>query len=254
MKKFKFPALALLVALANVSFASCSNDDKNEPTPGVPKPSVEKRLTQVKRVGHTYDFQYNSDGRISKVVIKYNNQTDRTIDYTYSPSQISVTETYSGGGSDTEIYSLNNGLISKLQGETEYSYDEGRISKWRENTGSNKTFEWNMGEIIKTATKWSDEPTTYRATYGYSDRYDYGRIVGIVVESNDMLYDDFDPYLVMQGFFGITPIHLPQDASDGYGNNYAWSYEFDTDGYPSSVTEHMNGRNLSSITFIWEAI
>lgn len=257
MKNFKFIAFALFAVLACVSLASCSDDDKDEPTPDVPKPSVEKRLTQLSMsYSYTYDIQYNSDGRIGKVVRKHNGQTDKTTTYTYSSSQISVTEAYDYGGSYTETYRLNNGLISELQGEASYSYDGGRISKWREDDGSNKTFEWSMGDIVKTATKWSDEPTTYRATYGYSDKYDYGRIVGIVVDSNDMLYDDFEPYLLMQGFYGTTPIHLPQDASDGYGNDYdyAWSYEFDADGYPTSVTEYIDGRKEHTITFTWEVI
>ncbi|MBQ9076725.1 MAG: DUF4595 domain-containing protein [Muribaculaceae bacterium] len=257
MKKYKFLALALCAVLASVNFSSCSDDDMDEPTsdvPDVPKPSVEKRLTSVKySYGYHCNIQYDANGLIDQIVRVYNGQTDKTTTYTYSSSHISVTETYSYGNSSTENYCLNNGLISELEGEIIYSYDEGRISKWRENDGSNKTFEWSTGDIMKTSTKWSDEPATYHATYRYSDGYDYGRIVGFVVDSNDMLYDDFEPVLVMQGFFGITPIHLPQDASDG-SDDYAWSYEFDENGYPTSVTEYIGGSETQTITFTWEII
>lgn len=255
MKKYKFLVSALFAVLACVNFASCSDDDKNEPTPDVPKPSVEKRLTSVKySFGTECNIQYDANGLIGQIVRVHNGQTKQNTTYAYSSSQLSVTETDSYGNSYTETYCLNNGLISDLEGETTYFYDGGRISKWREGDGSNKTFEWSMGDIMKTTTKWSDEPAPHHATYGYSDQYDYGRIVGIVVDSNDMLYDDFEPYLLMQGFYGTTTIHLPQDASDGYGNNYAWSYEFDAEGYPTSVTEYTGGRKTHTIIFTWEII
>lgn len=250
MKKLKFLAFALFTVFACVSFASCSDDDKDEPE--MPSPSVQKRLVKFSINAGSYEITYDSQGRIVAVVYYgYDGQTDRTTTYTYSSSQISATETYSSGDSYMEIYHLNNGLITE-QGDITYSYEGGRISKWRDIDGSNKTFEWSNGDISSTSTNWSDGYDCGDAAYKYTDKYDYGRIVGIIEDSDDLLYDDFDPYLVMQGFFGTTPLNLPQDASNTWGNTYAYTYEFDEDGYPISGTRYINGKKIDSLSFFWE--
>ncbi len=257
MKKLKFIALSLITVAVCLGIASCSNDD-DEPeqtVPEMPQPSVKKRLTQVTYPHSVCDISYDQEGRIEKVVSTHNGAVNKTTTYSYSSSQIQVTEiniSWNGHSSSyMETYSLSNGLITKIQDDWFLTYKSGRISKWTDG-GGYKNFEWSMGDISSTLTHWSKDN---RATYEYSDKYDYGRIVGIIADSNDLLFDDFEPYLVMQGYFGQTPIHLVQaaidDRGDGSDDLWKWQYEFDQDGYPISVTTSLNGRNTDTFHFSW---
>ncbi len=260
MEKLKYLSFALLIALC-AGFVSCSDDDEGETTSGVPKPSVVKRLVKVTDYNdsrqYQYDIQYDANGRVNKVIeteemfYDYGTGTVREYAYTYSPSQITVTETNSYGHSSTETYNLSNGLISECKGEYTCSYDNGRIAKWREVDGGSNTFTWSGGNITKTVRYDSGRSMTYE----YSDKYDYGRIVGVVFESNSILYDDLDGYLVMQGFYGTTPTHLPLGGSLITESGYeAFNYEFDSDGYPTSVTRYCDGYESCTFTLTWETI
>lgn len=273
MNQTKILAFALSAMLACVSFASCGDDDKNDDpkpveqdnpkVPDIPKPSVAKRLVSIsisdnRRVSLSYD----SNGRIGEVVTRGGSYELERIRYAYSSSRITAV-TSASGNYRTDTYLMANGLITKRQcvstyseNETTYTYDNGYISQWRDDYGSNVTFFWRAGDVSKTTTVRNGSGLDiYSTTYTYSSDYDYGGVSSFVLDLFGE--NNFDPYLAMQGFFGGRPLHMPKSAydkeDDGGICQYSWSYELDGDGYPISMTQTEDYDNIS-YSFIWETL
>lgn len=287
MNQSKLLAFTIATVLTCVSFASCGDDDKNdEPkptqpdtptlpenpnTPAAPVPSVAKRLVSVSRPdGLNASLMYDSNGILRGVAYRRDGEEIEREEFVYSSSKITVANTYlTTGYSYTNTYILTDGIITRRQyespysgtiSETSYLYDNRRISKWNGTGGSYANFSWAEGDISKNYIHTvSDIAGTYtlNASYTYDNCYDYG---GIAVFVQGLL-DSLNPYLAMQGFFGDRPLHLPKEAymesESGGIYLYSWSYEFDVDGYPVSMTEiekYNNDEFIYSYVFTWETL
>lgn len=273
MNQTKILAFALSAMLACVSFASCGDDDKNDDpkpveqdnpnAPDIPAPSVAKRLVSISiSDNRRTSLSYDSEGRISEVVTRGGSYELERIRYTYSSSKITAV-TSTSGNYRTDTYLIANGLITRRQcvstyseNETSYTYNNGYISQWRDDYGSNDTFFWSAGDVSKTTTVMNGSGLDiFSRTYTYSSNYDYGGASCFVFDCSGIF--DVDPYLAMQGFFGVRPMHMPKSAyekeDDGDIYQYSWSYELDGDGYPISMTQTDDYDNIS-YSFIWETL
>jgi len=115
MKKLKFLSMVLFAVLACVSFASCSDDDKDEPKDEV---SI-VGLWKVDGENEAYEFQANSRG------IFYDNLSNMSnvecFDYTYDASKGTIVmkwhEDTSKPNWDSPITQIMNGTVRVLSND-----------------------------------------------------------------------------------------------------------------------------------------
>lgn len=239
MKKMRTFSYALIAALVCVGFVACSDDD----APDAPKPTVDKRLVSYSDYsGENCTIEYDADGRISKVSDAYD-----AVTFTYNKASISVS-----GGNNEGTYTLKDGLITEWRetdgGVWKFTYSQGRLTGYTDYYGETTTYTWKDGDIVTQEIR--DENGNYKTeTYTYATDYDYGTVCAFL-QSDSYLYDNLCEFLILQGYFGKTPVHLPnsihEEWSDGDSDTGTITYRFDADGYPSSMNA-----DGDTFTFTW---
>ncbi|MDE6287271.1 MAG: hypothetical protein K2M00_00625 [Muribaculaceae bacterium] len=258
MKKFFSTTAVILSAMLTLS--SCGKDKDDEPI--VPTPQVQKRLVEYHEDGNAWinQISYDNVGTIDKTSEYYSeyNCVLYSSNYMYSEEQITILEedyNYTGEleSTYTNFYKIESGLI-KDYGDYKITYENGRIKSWTDfydNGYADEivTFTWQDGDIVS-----MESSLGIKLEYTYFSEKDFGG-VNALQQSNSVLYDDLDPYLVMQGFFGKLPVHLLKSVkrtdSDGDINTYDYTYYFDEDGYPLSMIERLKDNRTFTTSFKW---
>ncbi len=235
--KIEKTLIGLALAFILVGISSCNNDDEPD------KPKVEKQLVKITgelslNRGESTGIVWGSDGKIQAA-------GDDT--YTYTENQIVVTDKYGD-----RIYKLKNGLILEDDEGWKFEYADNRLVKW-EYSSEVVTFTWENGDITE-----MESDHEIKLVYSYASSNDFGG-VNAFHQSDSFLYDDLDPILVMQGFFGTMPIHLVQRCirtSRGYhgsleADEYQWEYELDSDGYVNTMIETFSDGRKFDTEFSW---
>lgn len=247
MKTFRLIAFAVSAMLMCVNLSSCGDDDNGDEPP---TPEVKKRLVTV-----TYDrgndiIQYDTEGRISSVTIQYNDGPYlKTSSDTYTYSDEKITE-----GDNT--YYLKNGLITKWTNEYDdytvtyqFTYDGNNLVKFTNSYEEIVTFNWKNGNVVSSKEVDTDYYRDFKYEYD-TEHYDFGKVAAFL-QSNSFLFDDLDPYLIIQGYFGNLPKNMIETIyttwSDGDEDTDVFYYDYDADGYATY-------NSWEEVSFEWEVV
>ena len=262
MKTLRLFGITLLTVLMSVSFSACGDDDSSDGD----KPSNNKRLVKVtKEEGNNtfcYEYTYDSNGRIVKVVNKKNGTNSGHVIYTYTDNLIVKKQYYTGSttGSETQ-YELENGLIAKRTSGKyiNYTYNNGYLATLTKSKGGVvHNFTWRDGNLLNVKVADSESEDSYEYTsYATPQNFFYLDYI-----------DNVDGELAP--FYGKWPKNLPSKhvevkindvSSIGNPNatekvtevsSYDWTMK---DGLPVKliVTEDkQSGSSTMIVDFEWE--
>lgn len=248
-----------------LTLSSCGKDNEDEPI--VPSPQVQKRLVEYQEKGSWLNLiSYDQIGNIEKTS-EYYSEYDCILGsskYTYSLEQIVVLdesfyETGELANTYTHNYKIKNGLITDFwkYGSDYYKiiYENDRIKSWTYYDSNGfadevVTFTWQNDDIVSMESSYG-----FKFEYTYYSENDFG-VINALQQHDSVLYDDLDPYLVMQGFFGKLPVHLLKSVKkiydDGDISTYDYTYNFDEDKYPLSMIERLKDNRTYTTSFKWE--
>ena len=266
MKTLRLFGIALLTVLMNVSFSACGGSDEEDDNGGGGNtPLVSKRLVKVtKEEGNNtfcYEYTYDSNGRIVKVVNKKNGTNSGHIIYTYTDNLIVKKQYYTGSSSVSETqYELENGLIAKKSyGKyINYTYNNSYLATLTRSKGGLYNFTWKDGNILNKKSADSEEEDSYEYTsYSTPQNFIYLDFI-----------DDVDGELAP--FYGKSSKNLPSKrievgfndvSSPGNPNatekvtevsSYDWTMK---DGLPVKLIvteEKRSGSSTMIVDFEWE--
>lgn len=210
MKTLRFIGVALFTVLMSVSFSACGGSDDDDSVPGgssesggiTPDKLLVKETIQRENENITYEYSYDSQGRIIRKDIKENGNSGGYYVYTYIDNLIVQKYFFAHGGSMETKYTLENGLIvsEEVNGtiKNKYTYENSYLAT------KNSTYEyiWNNGNL--TSIKWQpDENTTRGKKYEYTS---YAAPQGFVID----IYVEED----LGKFFGKSSRNLPSKFTE----------------------------------------
>lgn len=255
MKTFRFLGIALIAILVSVNFTACSSDNEEENNGGgtVVSDKVLRSITEDD--SDSYLFSYNEKKQLisaavdrDKINVKWSD-SDIIVE-TISPyfeeepadfiiKNGIITSTVCDGGIESLTYD-NNKHLTKISGDRTcmWSWENGNISKFSYN---------DAGETIScTCTYYTDKENKHSTIDINALKLYY--ICGI--EWADLLL------MAHPNLLGTTNKNLLKSvtSSDGWTENY--SYEIDSEGYPTKIivteTDKYDSSYSSTYTLIWQ--
>lgn len=251
--------MALIAILVSVNFASCSSDDDEEDNGGGGTVVSGKLLSSItKKNGYsTYTsvFTYNADKQLTSATSGYDGER---INATWSNNSI-IVETVASWKEEPTTFSLKNGIITSTSQKgsqtVNLTYDSNRLTKI-----NGCTWSWANGNINKFSYQDGGEALTYTCTY-YTDKENKHPVVDINalklyyvsgMEWGDLLLKAHPNLL------GATNKNLLKSVKKDDGRmNRNFTYELDSEGYPTKITEELdedgNGNfETTTYTLTWE--
>lgn len=236
----KIFTLLVMVALA-ACWTSCSDDDdKNGDTN-----KSEKRLIReiYNEDSYSIKFTYDEDGYITKIEDGHYKET-----HTISRQGKKIII----GGDYSSILNLNDqGYIIEDDDEDFYEYDNlGQMIKWIEGEKypSVCTYTWKDGNVISEKYQYDVNDPKYSETkYEYYSEYENKSNIDL---SNTIYSWDDGAYLA--DYCGKISKNLLKSYTNG--ERYEYEYEFDKEGYVSTIKEYTieNGKKeLSNLYHIF---
>ena len=259
MKKLYVFALAIIGLYACVNLSSCSKDDKEEPSK--PDASVKMRPISIgwydeekKERYSTYKNITYNEGLQVKSYVDENRSGESKIEYQYSQNSITKIRTWNSDNNDIENYGLSNGKIVS-DGWYEFEYNGNQLSRMVHNDDIT-VYYWNNGNI----TKRENEGSTV-CNYIYTDYPMYVWIQAEYRGAAEEVFEEADPFLVQQGYYGSVPVNWVKEMSETYLDNrnrtdlVKCNYEFNEYGYPIEIRKEIivNGYDTIEVVKIeWE--
>lgn len=239
----------LILPLLAVSFNSCSKDDD-----GGSESNDKKIVSQVSVKNHygTYvlEFSYDSQNRLTKIYEDAENYTT----FDYSGNTVTITDAYGEGHIDVYTATLNSqGYITVLKDEdgntTSYTYDgNGYLSKtvWGDGSEGELLCTWSNGDLVMEKSTGGDP---YIANYEYTSIVNKTNL-NVYALTWGYFHVDDPELLGVNGLLGKMNTNLIKKATD-YDGTRSFSYTFDSDGYPTTITENddSNGTSTYTITY-----
>lgn len=247
MKTMKFLGFALMAVLASVGFTACGSDDGD----GGGNPSG-KRLVKMTEESssktYVYEFTYDSQGRVVKVNLTKNGESNGSYTYAYSTNSITETHNYSSGSSRKTQYTLEDGRIVKkvyASGSDAYiyTYNDGYLAT-RSYTYSGSTspssvytYSWSNGNMV------SESRESKTKTYEYTNH---------IAPSAPIDFWEIDDFLA--GFYGKTSRNLPSRLIDNGSEELTYDWTM-SGGLPVKLIlteKDSKGDDVNIITFEWK--
>ena len=251
MKQFKFLAMAIFAMVMSIGFVACSSSDDDDNNGGGSITSGKKLMSISEDDGATASFVYGEDGKLNKALRKVGDKTDY-IDVAWNGNSITIT-THASWKENPCTITLKDGKISTADdGESiqSTSYSGNFLAK---TTGYyDKEYIWENGYI----TKVTDGEMAYTYTY-YTDKVNKHSSIDI---EDLRLYDaipvEYGNLLLMAhpNLLGTSNKNLIKSVTrTGTSNDYTYNYtyELDSDGYPTKITEKSDART-TVYTLTWE--
>ena len=199
-----------------------------------------------------YNIQY-SEGLKVKSYTSKDYSLIKNISYSYNNNSITKTISSQNGSSDEEIFSLSNGKIISGMGYS-YQYDDNKLLKTIDGD-SEAVNSWSNGNILQRT--WNKSTSEYT----YMDNPMYVWVQTEYEGSAEEIFENCDPFLVRQGYYGQIPSNLIKQISeyDGYNDRtdvVRYQYQLNDNGYPIQITRTSTYGGSSSETIIvkieWE--
>ena len=278
MKFFKFLTIAS-IGLISLGLTSCSDDD-DAPAENQPEElTVKKRLKSMTIISNYVnwipieagkvtcttllsDFTYDRDGKI----LSYNesNKLESADDDTTTDT---FSQTISYNYSDNKIndYVLANGLINSIDNSYftySYTYDNNRLTRYYQSSlgGSTSTFEWETGVKRILYKENGSNSMEHDIAYTYINKTCPSAMIYYNVEYSPYDEGNIDPMLADAGYYGeklttklLSEYSFKENNVRVCGSTF--SYEFDNDGYVTSMTVIGTGTRAGQdykYTYVWE--
>ena len=227
--------LFLIVAamFAVVPFLACSDDDDNG---GGSHASIVSQIIYQNEDGETviWKFDYDNQGHITKIYSDYS-----TTLFSYAAGKVEITESYDG---EDYVYSatLNGqGYIATLSEDdgniSYYSYDKnGYVSRLTWNDADHDVqCTWSNGDLIHERVT-GDDPID--CNYEYTN-YPAKQNIDIYAFTCGYCHVDDPEFIGAAGLVGRKNAHLIKSDTSSEGDYMSFSYELDSNGNPTKVTE-----------------
>ena len=221
----------LLVMLLATVFVACSDDDDKDEDKTTGKEKLVSKIIDTSESGNVSEtlFEYDSKGRITKIVNNDPEDTSPTTTYTYETGKIIAKEVENG---QTITYTLNDkGLVTSSTNEkgekSNYTYDANdQLLNVKEGTWET-SITWQNGNVIKQSLK-SDgqEYDTFEYTYSTNE---YKGNLGWFVDG----INEIDAFLMDYGYMGKRNKNLVQQTTETL-----YEYTFDNEGYVTIIKEY----------------
>ena len=240
----KILTLLVMVALA-ACWVSCSDDDdKNGDTN-----KSEKRLIREIYNENSYSikFTYDEDGYITKIEDGHYKET-----YTISKQgkKLTIINQYNSDKSIYWIYTLNDKGYIISDDDENYEYDNSDQMIKQTDSESIYTYTWKDGNVISEKYQDDIDKSEYSSEeYEYYSEYENKS--NIDLSSTIYSWDD-GAYLA--DYCGKISKNLLKSYTDYNGDSYEYEYEFDEQGYVSTIKEYTieNGKKeLSNLYHIF---
>lgn len=268
MKTFRLIKLAVMAIMVSVNLSSCSKDD--DPTKNDDGIVIgEKKLVQVTELNlaseenssKTFDFSYDSEGRLISITrtYSYDDSDIRTANYIWG-NNIIVERTED----DNTSFNLENNLVKKIQESDDdivsFSYNSSNqlISKQIDHeygsTWTNK-YVWDKDRFV--SYKYD---TQYETQYTYSGKTCKG--YNPLIFPNDFS-EGYDLFIAHPELNGMRSQQLPDKETNNYSDGEThvvdYLYTFDKEGYLETCTMNITNQYNSNVstwkiiyTFKWE--
>lgn len=259
--------MALITIVMGVSLASCSKDDGSEKEDRE-EVSKEKKLKSMVRslneksnLDITYTFDYDLNGRLTeaKCINGSNNDitSTKTYRFTWGEGIITATvneETYNPSKYNTETYilTIEDGLLKREEADNlsiTYSYSSKRLANFsyvKPSYEFSHTYIWENDKLLtivednltSTFTNWTQCKVGYspvQALRGYK-----GEIDALILAHPEII--------------GMRTKQLPtmEEWVDLKDAEFPYTYEFDSEGYVSKITERTEWDDLLTYKLSWE--
>lgn len=254
MKQFKFLAMAFFAMVMSIGFVACSSDDDDNNGGG--SITSGKKLVRISSEYVTINFTYGEDGKLARATRNVNGNSEY-IDLDWSGNTITLT-THARWDENPCTITLDNGKISKAtDGEETYkaAYSGNYLSQI---TGYNiNKYTWENGNIVNY--KEISEGNTYNCTY-YTDMPNKHSVFDVdALGFDDAILAEYGNLLIMAHptLFGLNNKNLLKSVTDSEGYTVSFTYELDSDGYPTKITETRKESQYDSgsrevYTLTWE--
>lgn len=229
--------LIVSAMFAVVPFLACSDDDDNG---GGSHASIVSQIIYQNEDGETWihKFDYDNQDRVTRITSD-NGYTE----FIYSGNKVTITEHYEGENyiyHETYHATLNEqGYIATLSEDdgsiSYYSYDKnGHISRLTWNDADHDVqCTWSNGDLIHECIT-GDDPID--CNYEYTN-YPAKQNIDIYAFACGYCHVD-DPELIgAAGLVGRKNTHLIKSGTSSEGDYTSFSYELDSNGNPTKVTE-----------------
>lgn len=256
MKTLRFIGVALFTVLMSVSFSACGgSDDDDNGGGGNSGPTSDKLLVketiQRENENITYEYSYDSQGRVIRKEKTENGNSGGYYVYTYIDNLIVQKYFFAHGESMETKYTLENGLIvsEEVNGtiKNRYTYENSylatRTNGMYEDYG--KKYIWNNGNLTSIKLLTDDATSKGGKNYEYTS---YAAPQGFVI---DYVEEDLGK------FFGKSSKNLPSkfievsDDGEIYEQiTYDWTLK---DGLPIKlVVMEKDGGGIYTTTHTYE--
>ena len=243
MKTLRFFGTALFAVLMSVGFTACSSSDDDDN--GVT--TSDKRLVRMTEQGesktYTYEFTYDSQGRVVRKEVKRDGTLNYYYVYAYFDDLI-VQKYYYNGYSEEYSHTLENGLIVSEEDKgwpIQYTYENGRLATMKNYNGV-YSYIWENGNV-----------TRIDLNGEYAKKYEY---TNYIAPKGFFTYGEEEDLGL---FYGKSAKNLPSkfvDGEDEIGKGEIITYDWTMkDGLPVKLIEMENdggGASTYIITFEWE--
>lgn len=252
MKQFKFLAMAIFAMVMSIGFVACSSSDDDN-NGGISITSGKKLMSVSSNYGTTIKFVYGEDGKLTRA----SRGNSEYISLDWSDNTITLT-THASWSENPCTITLDNGKISKAtDGEETYkaAYSGNYLSQI---TGYNiNKYTWENGNIVNY--KEISEGNTYNCTY-YTDMPNKHSVFDVdALGFDDAILAEYGNLLIMAHptLFGLNNKNLLKSVTDSEGYTVSFTYELDSDGYPTKITETWKESQYDSgsrevYTLTWE--
>ena len=231
MKKIKYLSILLLSVFALPFMVSCGGSDDDDSVPGgssesggiTPDKLLVKETIQRENKSTTYEYSYDSQGRVIRKDIKENGNSGGYYVYTYIDNLIVQKHYFAVSESMETKYTLENGLIvsEEVNGtiKNRYTYENSYLATRTRDEYDGYKYIWNNGNLTSIK-RLPDENTTSKRGKNY----------------------EYTSYAAPQGF--VIDIYVEEDLGKFFGKS--------SKNLPSKFTEVNNDGEISEqITYDW---
>ena len=191
----------------------------------------------------TVFYQYDSQNRLVNSEMNSSMEESTSFQFSYDSNNITVTRDYRGY-ENTFFLKVNelNQIIEITRGNSHSTFNYGA----KGNLKMIQTFD-NEGEL------------DYTLEYSYDDKPNpfYGKLRSLYLPKFIEIMEDlsYGEHLVFpyQGYdFPFLRNNIKKIESNSYGDDiYAYEYSYDSDGYPTEITETFNGDSEFLLNLIY---